>query len=183
MGGIGLSSLEAQKSTVRVAELWKLLGDDEESFDIDTLPHERNMRTVAHQIEAQGMSCLVKELRKAKEGRMITHSTDSTTKKGIGQFAASGIHIGRNVPFPLPLITLCGESTNDIAEQCSLVFEILAVVDDLNHEDLYKELVDVHMTDSTEHNKGFAALLADTYNLNTVNSSVERTPLLASAEP
>ena len=68
------------------------------------------------------------------------------------------------------LIPVCGESTDAIAEQC--MFEILAVVDDLNHKDLYKELVDVHMADSTGHNKGFAALLADMYNLNTVKGTL-----------
>ena len=62
------------------------------------------------------------------EGRMITAAIDSTTKKRAGQFATQGIHIGQNVPFPLPLINICGETTEDIAMQVELCFEILAAV-------------------------------------------------------
>ena len=91
---------------------------------------------------------------------MTTHATDSTTKREIGKFSVAGIHIGNNVPFPLPLIPVSGESTNDIAEQCKLMFEILAVVDGKSCGDLYNELIDIHMTDSTDHNKGFAEVLA-----------------------
>ena len=98
---------------------------------------------------------------------MLTHATDSTTKKGIGSFAASGIHIGKNVPFPLPLIPICGEATTDIAEQCSLMFEILSVVDGMTPESLYDELIDAHMTDSTDHNKGFALILQQMFDLDS----------------
>ena len=48
---------------------------------------------------------------------MVTHAIDSTTKRGIGQFATQGIHIGRDSALPLPLINICGESTEDIALQ------------------------------------------------------------------
>ena len=60
---------------------------------------------------------------------------------------------------------VCGETTNDIAEQCNLMFEILAVVNEKTVDDLYNDLVDAHMTDSVEHNKGFAKILQDMYNL------------------
>ena len=175
--GIGLSFTEAQKAAARMSQLWecnwKVHDEEEDCYDLDTLPHQKNMRKAFRMIEAQGMACMVKELREAKnEGRMITHATDSTTKKGIGQFAASGIHIGKNVPFPLPLIPVCGESTSDIAEQCSLMFEILAVVDNVSHEDLYEQLVDAHMTDSTEHNKGFAQLLAGMFDLDSAKGQL-----------
>ena len=48
---------------------------------------------------------------------MITHAIDSTTKRGVGQFAVQGIHIGQDLPFPLPIINICGEKTEDIAHQ------------------------------------------------------------------
>ena len=68
----------------------------------------------------------------------VTHATDSTTKREVGQFSVSGIHIPQNIPFPLPLIPVCGETT-DIAMQCKLLFEILAVVDNVSPEDLYSD--------------------------------------------
>ena len=122
------------KSLIRVGALfdreWKILEDNEDTYDMYTLADKRNMRTALRLIETKGMSCVVKEVRNEKsEGRMTTHATDSTTKVQVGQFAVSGIHIGQNVPFPLPLIPVCGETTSDIAEQCKLIFEILAVVD------------------------------------------------------
>ena len=71
------------------------------------------------------------------------------------------------LPYPCPFFPICGEKTQDIAEQCNLVFEILAVVDGMSAADLYDQLIDTHMSDSTEHNKGFAALMATMYDLNT----------------
>ena len=56
------------------------------------------------------------------------HAIDSTTKKGVGQFAAQGIHVGQDSPFPLPILNIHGESTEDIAMQVDMGFEILAAV-------------------------------------------------------
>ena len=69
------------------------------------------MRYVDELIEAKSLACISKEVEEASQtGRMITHATNSTTKKGVGQFAVAGIHIGQNVPFPLPLIPVSRES-------------------------------------------------------------------------
>ena len=59
---------------------------------------------------------------------MITAAIDSTTKKGVGQFATQGLSIGRNTPFPLPLLPICGESTEDVASQVAMGMEVLAAV-------------------------------------------------------
>ena len=95
---------------------------------------------------------------------MINHATDSTTKKGVGQFAVAGLHIGQNVPFPLPLIPIVGEKTEDIAKQCLLMLDILAAVNNKSVKEIH-QLVDCHMTDSTEHNKGFAQLVSETMDI------------------
>ena len=66
-------------------------------------------------IEAKSLSCVVNQVEdQAATGRMVTHATDSTTKKRVGKFAVSGIHIGRNAPFPLPVIPVGSEATEDI---------------------------------------------------------------------
>ncbi|MCP4354868.1 MAG: hypothetical protein GY793_04400, partial [Proteobacteria bacterium] len=57
---------------------------------------------------------------------MITHASDSTTKKGVGQFMVQGLHIGQGLPFPLPILPICGETTQDIALKVDMGFEILA---------------------------------------------------------
>ena len=105
-------------------------------------------------------------MQKSYEGRMITHAIDNTTKKRVGTFACQGIHFGQNVPFPLPLLPICVESTEDIALQTDFAFEVLSAVHGKSKEDIYN-VVDTHITDSTEHNKGFAKILAELYNLDT----------------
>ena len=44
----------------------------------------------------------------------------------------------------MPLFPVCGESTEDIAAQCNLIFEILAVVEGSSADKLYDKLVDTH---------------------------------------
>ena len=171
--GLGLSMNESYNALIKVSNKlfgrkWKLPETNSDVFDCDTLPHPRNFKHAEEVIETKGLFCSLEEVQLAKaSGRMITHATDSTTKKGVGQFAVAGIHIGQNVPFCLPLIPIVGERTEDIANQCSLMCEILGAVSNKPPADVYK-LVDAHMTDSTEHNKGFAGLMADMYDLDTV---------------
>ena len=38
----------------------------------------------------------------------LTHYTDSSTKKHVGTFNAQGIHIGKDNPFPLPILAIDG---------------------------------------------------------------------------
>ena len=146
---------------------WKKGDLDQNIFDRDTLPDKRSIRTALNLFEAQSLSLVVDRLEEEKgKGRMITHAIDSTTKRGVGQFAAQGIHVGQESPFPLPILSIDGETTEDIARQVDMGFEILAAVKGVKVEDVYK-LVDTHITDSTEHNKGFAKVLAEMYDLET----------------
>ena len=116
-------------------------------------------------LEAQSLDLLVDKMEEGKnQGRTLTHYTDSSTKKHVGTFNAQGIHIGKDNPFPLPILSIEGETTEDIAMQTDMAFSMLAAVRKVEVVEIYK-LVDVHMTDTTEHNKGFAELLAEMYSL------------------
>ena len=86
---------------------------------------------------------------------MIIHATDSTTKKGVGQFAVQGIHEGKGQPF-----SLTWRRKKDIPLQVVLAFEVKGVA----AVEVYKH-VDAHMTDSSKQNKGFSAILKDLYSL------------------
>ena len=98
-------------------------------IDLDTLPDVRNIRSKLNLMEAESLSLAVANIEQAKEdGHTITAAIDSTTKKSVGTFATQGIHIGRNVPFPLPLIGISGESTEEIALQIDFGMEVLAAV-------------------------------------------------------
>lgn len=68
---------------------WKQIGDVKDSFDLDsdTAPEKRNLLQKLRQIEAESLSLVVEEMRKGKEeGHMVTHDSDSTTKRMVGQF-------------------------------------------------------------------------------------------------
>ena len=82
----------------------------------------------------------------------LTHSADSTTKRGVGKFNVSGIHVNREFVLPLPTIPVAGEAKEEIAEQAALGFQILAAASGKDPGELYRS-VDLHMADSTGHNK------------------------------
>lgn len=143
---------------------WKHAEERDKIVDIDTVSTNRAIRLALQQIEAQSLNLVVEKVEEEKQkSMMITHASDSTTKKVVGQFIVQGLHVGQDNPFPLPILPIQGETTQDIAMQVDMGFEILALVRGGSVEDVYK-LVDAHMTDSTEHNKGFSMLLAEMYN-------------------
>ena len=170
--GHGLSVGEAMHAIVDVGNgmfqrAWKLPDKDSESYDLDTLPEVPNIITSMQLIEAETLSLAVDKITEAKrDGRMITHSIDSTTKRGVGQFATQGLCIGRDNPFPLPLLPICGESTEDVADQVSLAIDVLGAVKGIPPAEVY-QLVDTHMTDSVSHNKGVNTVLAEVYDRDT----------------
>ena len=131
----------------------------------DMLPSLKSIREALSLIETQALSQTVDKMVEGRsKGSMVTHAIDSTTKRGLGQFAAQGIHIGRESALPMPLINICGESTNDIALQIDQGFHCLAISKGIPVEEVYK-LVSTHMTDSVEHNKGFNKILQEMYSL------------------
>lgn len=170
LSGERLSLLESVKAIVEVANsffgrTWKIPGEDDERFDIDTMPHEKNIREMLKMLEAQSLDLLVDRMVQAKaEGRTLTHYTDSTTKKHVGAFNAQGIHIGKDNPFPLPILSIEGVTTEDIAMQIYMAFSLLSAVRGVEESEIYK-LVDVHMTDITQHNKGLSEVIAEIYSL------------------
>lgn len=121
--GEGLSLNEAAKAIVEVGNVvfgrkWKQSLEDMDTFDLDTLPDRRNMREALKMQEAQDLDLMVDEFEAGKAAdRPLTHFSDSTTKARVGQFVAQGIHVGRDPPFPLPILSIDGETTEDIAMQ------------------------------------------------------------------
>ena len=168
--GRGLSFMESMHAVVDVGRgmfntSWKMLDRDSDTYDVDTLPDIANVSKQLDLIEAETLSFAVDKIGEGKAaGRPITAAIDSTTKKGVGQFATQGISIGRETPIPLPLIPICGESTEDVAMQVALIIDILAAVKGVPREEIYK-LIDCHMTDSVAHNKGINLVLAAIYDL------------------
>ena len=95
---------------------------------------------MAEQVETHGLAAEANEiLAKGSEGgNVFTHAADSTTKKGVGKFNVSGIHINRDDLLPLPTIPVAGESKEEIAEQAAMGFQLLALASGKEPEELYK---------------------------------------------
>ena len=92
-----------------------------------------------------------------KEGALFTHTIDSITRKAVGKFAPAGIHINRNEYLPLPTLPIISETRNNTADSIATDFRLLVAARGISAEE-----IDVHMTDSTSHNKGITENLAAT---------------------
>ena len=122
--GKGLSKQESVQALITVSNKlfdrnWREQEKTEKGEDLrDIMPSIRGIRDAMGLLETEALASTVDMMEKGNaKGKMITHAIDSTTKRGIGQFATQGIHIGRDSALPLPLINICGESTEDIAMQ------------------------------------------------------------------
>ena len=170
LSGHGMSVRECHLAVVEVANgmfqrNWKLADIDSDTFDSDTLPDTRATRIMMEKIETETLSNIVTKITDAKaDGRMITASIDSTTKKNVGKFTAQGISIGQNCPLPLPLLGISGESTEEVALQVDMAMELLAACHGTTAKEVYGK-VDCHMTDSVGHNKGINLELQSLYDL------------------
>ena len=86
LSGRGLSLNECCHAVVEVGNglfnrKWKFPNQDNDTFDMDTLPALVNIRSKLRLIEAETLSLVVSSVTEAKEsGRAITASIDSTTK-------------------------------------------------------------------------------------------------------
>ena len=62
--------------------------EDESEFDADTLPTRKNMRKMLKKIELYSLKQVGERVLDAKSGgALLTHATDSTTRKVVGTFA------------------------------------------------------------------------------------------------
>ena len=91
----GLSLMESMKSVCIIGNgmfgrSW-ILPEERSWSDVktrlDTLPEKTHVLQKLRLIEAERLSLVVEKMREEKEkGHMITHASDSTTKKRVGQF-------------------------------------------------------------------------------------------------
>ena len=109
-------------------------------------------------IEAYSLKQVGERILDAKSGgALLTHATDSITRKAVGTFAPAGVHINRNEYLHLPTLPITSETRNNIADSRATDFRLLEAAWEIS-----AEKIDVHMTDSTSHNKGITENLAAT---------------------
>ena len=79
--------------------------DSEEDDD----PTRKAIRNNLKKMEASSLKLVADRLMKTKnEDVLVTHATDSTTRKRVGYFAPKGLHINRDIYLPLSTLSLQG---------------------------------------------------------------------------
>ena len=141
--------------------------DEASVIDSDTLPTRSAIRKKLKQMHAYSLGLIAERIAEAKhDGDIVTHATDATTRKHVGTFAPSGLHINRDEYLPLPTLSIASETTHNISQGIQTTFEMLESASKYSSNELY-EKVDVHMTDSTSHNVGIAKATGELMNRET----------------
>ena len=66
---------------------WRGFEDESETFSLNTAPERINVLDKLRQVEAKSLGLVVEAVMAGKEqGQMITHASDSTTKRETGSF-------------------------------------------------------------------------------------------------
>ena len=132
---------------------------------MDTLPEKIHILEKMRQIEAMSLSLMAAEVQRGREeGHMVTHVSDSTTRRGVGKFIGQGLHIGQGSTFPLPLLGISEETKEEIAAQLGMGLEILSVCSGREVKELASE-VDTLLTDSVQHNKEVNMIFQELFDL------------------
>ena len=143
--------------------------DDEQAttttpIDNNTLPTRSTVRSKLKQMHAMSLKLIGNRIVEAKkEGSLLTHATDSTSRKHVGTFAPAGVHVNRDEYIPLPTLSISSETTKSVAEAIETDFKMVAVAAGMETDELYAN-IDLHMTDATNHNKGISVEAAKLMN-------------------
>ena len=92
LSGQGFSLQESITAVVLVGNgmfgrSWRRFEDESETFSLNTAPERINVLDKLRQVEAKSLGLVVEAVMAGKEqGQMITHASDSTTKRETGSF-------------------------------------------------------------------------------------------------
>ena len=167
--GMGLSTDESMKAFVIVSNIFyknnfKMPCDGQADIDKKTLPHRTTVLQNLNLGEVKRLDMIVQKIESLKKDQetMLTMAQDSTTRKQVGTYSTSGIHLGKNIVVPLPTLGVTSETSKNVAETHATHLEILAAAGGTSASEVYKS-IDCHMTDSVSHNKHIAADLAEMF--------------------
>ncbi|KAI8509055.1 hypothetical protein Bbelb_129030 [Branchiostoma belcheri] len=138
---------------------WKYHTDDEDVIDLDTVPHESQIRQAGKAILALALAEIV-ELMMASSDVVITYHDDGSKKKGCGSFSVQGITIdGKYRAFPT--LPISSETRENLTQLRVTVLNILSVVSNGKYtaKDI-QEKVTFKLTDGVSHNFGIEEMVA-----------------------
>ena len=131
-------------------QTWKLHTENEESLDLNTLPHQKNIRQVGNTNDAMMLAKIVKEILGSNDKTVVTYNNDGSKKQGTGSFNMQGVMInGKFRAFPT--LHIASEARRNIADLKLAVLTMLEAASNVSSKEIYKKLYFV-ITDQTSHN-------------------------------
>ena len=88
---------------------WKYHTEDTTCLDLDTAPHNKNIRRAGQAIHALSLGCLVEEIMESDDGAVLTYHTDGSRTQGVGSYTVQGITINGRYR-SLPALPISSES-------------------------------------------------------------------------
>lgn len=138
---------------------WKYHNEDDNVIDLDTVPHNSQIRQAGKAILALALSEIV-ELMMSSSDVVITYHDDGSKKKGCGSFSVQGITIdGKYRAFPT--LPISSETRENLTQLRVTVLNILSIVSDGKYtaKDI-QEKVTFKLTDGVSHNFGIEEMVA-----------------------
>ena len=110
---------------------WKLHTENVESLDLDTFPHQKNIRQVGKVIEAMTLAKIVKEVMGSNDKTVVTYNDDGSKKQGTGSFCVQGVTInGKFRAFPT--LQIASEARRNIADLKLAVLTMLEAANNVS---------------------------------------------------
>ena len=126
------SKVQAVAGVIEIGKLmfdrnWKYHTEDTACLDLDTAPHNKNIRRAGQAIHAFSLGCLVEEIMESEDGAVITYHTDGSRAQGVGSYTVQGITINGRYR-SLPALPISNECRANLAHLKATVLSILSIV-------------------------------------------------------
>ena len=145
---------------------WKYHTEDTTCLDLDTAPHNKNIRRAGQAIHALSLGCLVEEIMESDDGAVITYHTDGSRTQGVGSYTVQGITINGRYR-SLPALPISSESRANLDLLKKTVLSILSAVSGVPMKDIFKK-ISYQMTDAAAHNFQVDNIIASDFEVDHV---------------
>ena len=145
---------------------WKYHTEDTTCLDLDTAPHNKNIRRAGQAIHALSLGCLVEEIMESDDGTVITYHTDGSGTHGVGSYTVQGITINSRYQ-SLPALPISSKSRANLALLKKTVLSILSAVSGVPMKDIFKK-ISYQMTDAAVQNFQVDNIIASDFEVDHV---------------
>ena len=149
---------------------WKYHTEDTTCLDLDTAPHNKNIRRAGQAIHALNLGFLVEEIMESDVGAVITYHTVGFQTQGVRSYTVQGITINGKYR-SLPTLPISSESRAYLALLKEIVLSILSTVSGVPMKDIFKK-ISYQMTDAAAQNFQVDNIIAFDFEVDHVSKHV-----------